>query len=91
MQELREQGIYLLPDGREFIAHAVFRGSYVLYTPGAWEYFGLHTYEADRDGRLLMRGQHTYWRVENLTDTKRTAQHRTRNTRAPKPFSPESG
>jgi hypothetical protein len=33
MQQLRERGIYTLPEGGEFVAHAVFRGGYVLYTP----------------------------------------------------------
>lgn len=75
---LREQGIYLLPDDREFVAHAVFRGSYVLYTPRAWEFFGLHMYESDYSGRLLQRGQPTCWRVEDLTDTTRTARSRSR-------------
>jgi hypothetical protein len=84
---LRDQGIYLLPDGREFVAHAVFRGSYVLYTPGAWEFFGLHLYESDSVGRLLLRGRPTYWRVEDLTDTTRTAHSRSRGgTAALKPF-----
>lgn len=85
MQELREQGIYILADGREFVAHAVFRGSYVLYTLGAWEFFGLHTYESNNSGRLLLRGQPTYWRVEDLTDTARTAHPRSRVGVALKP------
>jgi len=34
MQQLREQGIYTLREGGEFVAHAVFDGGYVLYTPG---------------------------------------------------------
>lgn len=86
MQALREQGIYILPDGREFVAHAVFRGSYVLYTLGAWEFFGLHTYESNNSGRLLLRGQPTFWRVEDLTDTARTAHSRTKSEAALKPF-----
>jgi hypothetical protein len=31
----RERGIYTLSEGREFVAHSVFRGGYVLYTPMA--------------------------------------------------------
>lgn len=38
MQQLRERGIYTLPEGGEFVAHAVFRGGYVLYTPVAWDF-----------------------------------------------------
>ena len=86
MQELREQGIYVLVDGREFVAHAVFRGSYVLYTLEAWEFFGHHTYESDGAGRLLLRGKSTYWRVEDLTDTARTAHSRSRSGSSLKPF-----
>lgn len=88
MQELREQGIYTLPDGRSLVAHAVFRGSYVLYTQEAWEFFGLHLYEADGSGRLLQGGRATYWRVEDLADTARTAHARSRGGAAMKPFTP---
>ncbi|MDQ3817362.1 MAG: hypothetical protein M3362_06695 [Acidobacteriota bacterium] len=73
---LRECGIYALPDGREFVIHAVFRGGYVLYTQGAWEFFGLHSYETDAAGLLRFHGRATYWRLEDLTDTTRTAQSR---------------
>lgn len=82
---LRECGIYALPDGREFVVHAVFRGGYVLYTPGAWEFFGLHSYETDDAGLLRLRGHATYWRIEDLTDTKRTAHSRSRSGAAFKP------
>lgn len=82
---LRECGIYALPDGQEFVAHAVFRGGYVLYTPGAWEFFGLHSYESDDAGLLRLRGRATYWRLDDLTDTKRTAHSRARSGAALKP------
>ena len=52
MQQLRERGIYTLPEGGEFVAHAVFRGGYVLYTPVAWEFFGIHAYESDGTGDI---------------------------------------
>jgi hypothetical protein len=86
MKELREQGIYTLPDGREFIAHAVFRGSYVLYTPGDWEFFGVHLYETNAAGQIRSKGQPTSWRIEDLIDTKRTARSRSRSGAAQKPF-----
>jgi len=51
MQQLKERGIYTFPAERgELVAHAVFRGGYVLYTPTDWEFFGPYTYESDRDG-----------------------------------------
>jgi hypothetical protein len=86
MKELRERGIYALPDGREFVVHAVFRGGYVLYTPGAWEFFGMHAYESDLAGLIRLNGRPTYWRVEDLTDTTRTARSRSRSGAAQKPF-----
>lgn len=87
MHELRECGIYTLPDGREFVAHAVFRGGYVLYVPGNWEFLGHHTYETNSGGQICSRGRLTSWRVGDLTDTSRTARSRSRsNGAAQKPF-----
>ena len=56
MQQLRERGIYTLPEGGEFVAHAVFRGGYVFYTPVAWEFFGMHAYESDGTGNFIYMG-----------------------------------
>lgn len=80
---LRECGIYSLPDGREFVVHAVFRGGYTFYTLGAWEFFGLHSYESDDAGLIRMHGRATYWRLEDLTDTTRTAHSRSRSRAVP--------
>ena len=85
MTELREQGIYALPDGREFVAHAVFRGGYVLYATGDWEFSGLHVYETNVEGQIRSKGRPTSWRVEDLTDTSRTARSRSRSGAAQKP------
>jgi hypothetical protein len=79
MQQLRERGIYTLPEGGEFVAHAVFRGGYVLYTPVAWEFFGLHAYESDGTGDIHFNGQSTRWQIKDLTDTTRTARSRSRS------------
>jgi hypothetical protein len=86
MRELRECGIYALPDGREFVAHAVFRGGYILYTQGAWEFFGLHLYETNEAGQIRTKGRLTSWRIEDLKDTSRTAGARTASKAAPGPF-----
>ena len=77
MQRLRERGIYALPDGKEFVVHAVFRGGYVFYTPEAWEFAG-HRYalESNVAGQIRLGGQPTDLRIEDLTDTTRTAQSR---------------
>ena len=80
MQQLRELGIYALSDGREFVAHAVFRGGYVFYTPEDWQIFGPHAYESTADGHLRWNGQREQWRTEDLIDTTRTALPRSRNT-----------
>lgn len=74
MQRLRERGIYALPDGREFVVHAVFRGGYVLYTPEAWKFFGHpYAFESNAAGQILLAGRPTNSRLEDLTDTTRTA------------------
>jgi hypothetical protein len=79
MLKLRERGIYSLSDGREFVAHAVFRGGYVFYTPEDWQLFRAFAYESDANGHLRWNGQHDEWRTEDLIDTNRTARSRYRN------------
>jgi|GEM_PF-894216 hypothetical protein len=79
MQKLRERGIYALADGREFVVHAVFRSGYVFYTQEDWDLFGPHAHESTADGRLRWNGEPDQWRIEDLTDTGRTA--RTRSQR----------
>jgi len=76
MRKLRERGIYSLSDGREFVAHAVFRGGYVFYTPEDWDLFGSYAFESDADGHLQWNGQREPWRTEDLIDTSRTARSR---------------
>jgi phage terminase large subunit-like protein len=79
MPKLRERGIYALADGREFVAHAVFRGGYVFYTPEGWDRFGAYSYESDSQGRLRWNGQPDQWCIEDLIDTSRTARSRSRD------------
>ncbi len=87
MRRLRERGVYALPDGREFVAHAVFRGGYVLYTPEAWEFFGHpYAFESNEAGQIRLAGQPTDWRLEDLTDTTRTAEPRSSRRTAPEPL-----
>jgi hypothetical protein len=79
MQQLRERGIYtLLSEGKEFVAHAVFRGGYVLYTPTDWEFFGPYTYESDWAGNIRREGQSTRWHINDLAFTNRIARSRSR-------------
>jgi hypothetical protein len=69
MQELKERGIYTLPsEPGELVAHAVFRGGYVLYTPTDWEFFGPYIYDSDRAGNIRREGQfRSLPRVMSLT------------------------
>jgi len=90
MQQLKENGIYALPSERgELVAHAVFRGGYVLYTPKDWEFFGPYTYESDRAGNILREGQSTRWHIDDLAYTNRTARSRSRSGAAQKPVMSE--
>lgn len=86
MGELRERGIYTLPEVGELVVHAVFRGGYILYTPEAWKFNGVHQYESDADGRIRLNGRPTHWQIGHLTDTGRTAPSRSRSGAAPKAF-----
>ena len=86
MQQLREQGIYTLPEGGEFVVHAVRDGGYVLYTPGAWEFFGIHAYESDGTGNIHLHERFTGWHIKDLTDAGRTARSRSRSGAAQQAF-----
>ena len=87
MQQLKERGIYTLPAERgELVAHAVFRGGYVLYTPADWEFFGPYTYESDQAGNIRHEGQSTCWHIDDLAYTDRTARSRSRSGAAQKPI-----
>lgn len=71
--ELRERGIYKLPDGREFVICQSGDGAgYLLYNLEAWRRYGLADYRAQVNGRILSRGFVTRWRLEDLQDTGRT-------------------
>ena len=80
MQQLKEGGIYALPSERgELVAHLVFRGGYVLYTPTDWEFFGPYTYESDSAGNIRRDGEPTRWHIDDLAYTNRTARSRSRS------------
>ena len=85
MQMLRERGIYTLASKGDFVAHAVFRGGYVLYTHADWEFFGPYAYESDGTGNIHIEGRSTPWHIDDLTDTKRTARSRSRSGAAQRP------
>jgi len=50
MKELRERGLYRLPDGAELVASPAARGGgagYALYDPQVWKRYGLPDYQID--------------------------------------------
>ena len=71
--DLRERGVYMLPDGEEFVASVARGGGYALYDPQVWKHYGLPDYEINAQGRITKVGQSTHWSVEDLIDTGRTA------------------
>lgn len=74
-RELRERGIYRLPDAREFVVRrSSDRAAYLLYSVQGWTAYATADYRADASsGRLLSRGTATRWRITDLVDTGRTA------------------
>jgi hypothetical protein len=74
MKELRERGLYRLPDGGEFVVGIAARGGlYELYDPQMFKRNGLPDYQIDAQGRLNRMGETTRWLAEDLIDTGQTA------------------
>lgn len=71
---LRECGIYALPDKREFVVRGSGRDGYCFYSHQAWKGLGSSEYRLNTEGRLLSKGLPTRWRIDDLTDTGRTAE-----------------
>ncbi len=71
---LRERGIYALPDKREFVVRGGARDGYTFCSPEAWDGSGSAEYRLNTDGRLLSKCTPTRWRIDDLTDTGRTAE-----------------
>jgi hypothetical protein len=75
LNEMRERGVYLLPDGRELIASGS-GGFFKLYDPLAWKYLGPPLYEIRDETRLTCFGRPTPWRITDLVDKQQTAENR---------------
>ncbi len=74
MKELRERGLYRLPDGGEFVVGIAARGGgYELYDPQIFKRHGLPDYQIDAQGRLNQMGESTRWLAEDLIDAGRPA------------------
>jgi dolichyl-phosphate-mannose--protein O-mannosyl transferase len=70
--QLRERGIYSLPNGREVVV--ITRPDNAQIQLHEWKRFDAN-YEVDGVGRLVIQGKLTAWDVKNLKDTGRTAEH----------------
>ena len=70
---LRERGIYRLPNGRELVVLCKHENGKRTYTLGGRERFELTEYEVNEDGRLICQGRLTAWDVASLSDTGQTA------------------
>ena len=68
--ELRENSIYALPDGREFVARRGTHGGHFLHDPSRGE-ASAPVYLVDRSGQLLSWGRITRWSMKDLRDTGR--------------------
>lgn len=74
--ELRECGIYQLPDNREFVVGLGHKGACILFNLQSWLNGGQADYLIHENGKILSRGIPTKWSVDDLTDTGRTAPDR---------------
>jgi len=78
--ELKQGGVYALPNGMELVAGVGRAGRYFLYHPlvwagQAWIVTLPITCEVDAEGRVLShKGSPTGWRVGDLTDLHRTVE-----------------
>jgi hypothetical protein len=77
LKEIREYGVYALPDSREVIAQSDNEiGFFRLYDPLAWKYEGPPMYEINERGVITSLGRPTPWNVEDLKDVGQTAPQR---------------
>jgi hypothetical protein len=67
---LKDQGIYRLPNGRELVARRIAEQQTILYNLSAAD---PAAYELNPDGRLLFNGRLTAWAINDLRDTGRVA------------------
>jgi hypothetical protein len=67
--ELRNRGIYRLPNGRELVALVSLRKTPLLYRVGEGDRI---QYALNDSGRLTFQGRLTAWSVEDLLDTGKT-------------------
>lgn len=76
LPNMREGGVYALPDGRRLVATHDHRGGYFLYAPQVWSAFrgwGPAEYDVMPEGPIVTcEGEQTPWNVNDLVDTGET-------------------
>ena len=71
MTELRERGVYALPNGRSFVAVTNARGGKYLYAYPLHDW-AFPAYEVVASGMIYSAGRLTEWGIGDLIDTKQT-------------------
>lgn len=71
--DLREDGIYSLPNGRELVVLEKGTDENTVFILGGSEQVESSQYEVNHEGRILAHGRLTAWDVTDLLDTGRTA------------------
>ena len=72
MRELRDRGIYTLPNGMVFVARKISGEYYFLHSPLMDARIKVH-HAVDASGRIMMlRAAPLSWHSDDLTDTGRT-------------------
>lgn len=71
--DLREDGIYCLPNGRELVVLEKRTDENTVFILGGWEQVESSQYQVNNEGRILAHGRLTAWDVNDLLDTGRTA------------------
>jgi hypothetical protein len=74
-KQLRQNGIYQLPDGHEVIARFAHSECVRLYLPDSWNSLGPSAYEVRKDGRMVQNNTPTNLHIRHLRDTGEVARH----------------
>ncbi len=68
MKDLRDGGVYTMPNGKEVVARSSNRSGYYLYASPTLIY-ALPVYEVVATGHIYAAGRPTSWNVADLTET----------------------
>jgi hypothetical protein len=77
VKEIRDRGVYALPDGRPLIADSGGKdGFFRLYDPLDWKAAGPPMYETNERGFITSAGRPTPWSVKDLKEVGQVAPQR---------------